>query len=411
MERNGISKLDLKRLNRMEILRLIIRYGPMSRIDIAHKLNLTRAAVTIITNDMIAQQVIYEKGEEKIPQAKPSRGRKKILLDINENHKFSFGIVIDRQKVDIGLANLKGQTLDKSTINLNGEDIYFIVDMIYSEVERILENNCLDYSSILGIAGCLSNNAIPLFQQSDKNDCLVLLKKLLVKRFQTQVIVEGTTESLAIAESIFNTNFGDKPHNMVFVRYGYDLDAAIMIEGRLYHGANNKSGWFAHLVVETNGMQCECGKKGCCITKLAFPSIIERIKELYSPEKTPVLYQKTNGNRNKIDFSVDNFASLGEDEAIRDLFSNHIQCLTTALHNIFCILDPDKIILFGFVFEKLLPLDAVNQIMEDTNCYSMKDKMQMSSIPHSSIHLAGNGLCVKKLFINKGGFETVRNEE
>ncbi|MDF2568327.1 MAG: hypothetical protein K0R90_1783, partial [Oscillospiraceae bacterium] len=92
MDQFGISKLDLKRRNRMHILNLLRQRGPTSRIDISKALELTRAGVTIITNEMIEQGVIYEKGEMNMSGQKISRGRKKILLDINSNHKFAFGV-------------------------------------------------------------------------------------------------------------------------------------------------------------------------------------------------------------------------------------------------------------------------------------------------------------------------------
>ncbi|NLZ47058.1 MAG: ROK family transcriptional regulator, partial [Clostridiales bacterium] len=50
MDQVGISKLDLKRQNRMQVLKILKQQGPTSRIDIAGILELTRAAVTIITN-------------------------------------------------------------------------------------------------------------------------------------------------------------------------------------------------------------------------------------------------------------------------------------------------------------------------------------------------------------------------
>ena len=55
MTGNGISKLDLKRQNRMQILRLLRNSGPTSRIDIAREIGITKAAVTVITNEMIRQ--------------------------------------------------------------------------------------------------------------------------------------------------------------------------------------------------------------------------------------------------------------------------------------------------------------------------------------------------------------------
>lgn len=76
MEQHGISKLDLKRRNRMQVLKILKQRGPTSRIDIAGTLELTRAAVTIITNEMIEQGIIQEIGEYKHVTEKAPRGRK-----------------------------------------------------------------------------------------------------------------------------------------------------------------------------------------------------------------------------------------------------------------------------------------------------------------------------------------------
>ena len=66
MEQRGISKLDLKRQNRLQILRVVHENGTISRVDIASQLQLTRAAVTIITNEMISEGVLQELGEAPI---------------------------------------------------------------------------------------------------------------------------------------------------------------------------------------------------------------------------------------------------------------------------------------------------------------------------------------------------------
>ena len=60
METKGISKLDLKRRNRKQILLAIRQAGMLARVDIAAQLSLTRAAVTIITTHMIAQNILED---------------------------------------------------------------------------------------------------------------------------------------------------------------------------------------------------------------------------------------------------------------------------------------------------------------------------------------------------------------
>ncbi|MGI5959953.1 MAG: ROK family transcriptional regulator [Massiliimalia sp.] len=409
MERNGISKLDLKRLNRSEILKLITRNGPMSRIDIACRLKLTRAAVTIITNEMIEQGVIYEKGEQKAVGEKVSRGRKKIMLDICENYRLSFGVVIDREKIHVGLANLKGQTLDKRSFSYADREISSLAEQIDEQIHDIMEINCLTGSNILGIGVCISENVRGTLKVQDQypkgNELESALQKMLQIRFaDLPVLVDGTTECLALAEILFRSGNLEKPRNMVLIRYGLDVDAAIMLNDRIYRGSHGNMGWFPHLVVDAHGDRCECGKIGCCVTRMSIWGIMEKIKDLYVQGKTPLLYQATGGDINKINFSVENSKSILIDDSVKELYRQALRYLTTALDDILVILDPDQIVLFGFVFEKILDLDMLNEIMEKEHNCSLKGKVFLSGIPDSSIYLAGNALCVQNLFMEKGGF-------
>ena len=52
---SGISKLDLKRINRMQVLRTVWSSGPISRVDLSQTLQITRASITQITNAMIEE--------------------------------------------------------------------------------------------------------------------------------------------------------------------------------------------------------------------------------------------------------------------------------------------------------------------------------------------------------------------
>ena len=117
MEYQGISKLDLKRRNRMQILKVIRENGPISRVDIASALEITRAAVTIITNEMIEEGVLYEVGEAPVSLDNLQKGRRKILIDINPNYKFALGVSITEIGISIGLSNLNNDILDKSSMS------------------------------------------------------------------------------------------------------------------------------------------------------------------------------------------------------------------------------------------------------------------------------------------------------
>ena len=138
MEQHGISKLDLKRRNRMQVLKILKTRGPTSRIDIAGTLELTRAAVTIITNEMIEQGIIQEIGEYRHVTEKAPRGRKKILIDINHHYKFVIGVSIEDNLVSVGLSTLSGAVLDKRNNEINEKTAYSeIEDFIISSINKI----------------------------------------------------------------------------------------------------------------------------------------------------------------------------------------------------------------------------------------------------------------------------------
>ena len=51
--------------------------------------------------------------------------------------------------------------------------------------------------------------------------------------------------------------------DMLMVTLGTGIGGGIVAAGRLIEGANRFAGEFGHMVVDPNGPQCPCGKKGC----------------------------------------------------------------------------------------------------------------------------------------------------
>ena len=137
----------------MQILRVIREQGPISRVDISSILQITRAAVTIITNEMIDQHILEEIGEEPIePGMEVRKGRRKILLDINETYKFAIGVYIDEKEISIGLTTLNSAALDKKTIAHEGNvSVSEVLDLLDSTISVMLQNSCLSAENMLGI--------------------------------------------------------------------------------------------------------------------------------------------------------------------------------------------------------------------------------------------------------------------
>lgn len=115
--------------------------GSLSRKMIAEKLELTRASITILTNEMIELGLIEELGEAQETQSRA--GRKEILVDINSDYWYLLGIDIQVDSVSIGLVTIKGDTIAKEMFNFDvlstQPDIFNIfVEQLESTITKMI---------------------------------------------------------------------------------------------------------------------------------------------------------------------------------------------------------------------------------------------------------------------------------
>jgi glucokinase len=81
------------------------------------------------------------------------------------------------------------------------------------------------------------------------------------KRFGLPAAAANDVTAMALAEARFGAGQGVR--NMVCLALGTGIGGGIVLDGRLYKGSHGMAGELGHIVVETNGIQCTCGLKGC----------------------------------------------------------------------------------------------------------------------------------------------------
>ena len=90
----GINMEAVRDSNRKAVLSYLNMYGASSRKKIAEDLKLTTATLSIITNELINNNMVLELGEVQEKKV----GRKKILIDLNEKARYSLGLEIQKEK-------------------------------------------------------------------------------------------------------------------------------------------------------------------------------------------------------------------------------------------------------------------------------------------------------------------------
>lgn len=403
----GINMGGVKVNNRSSILRILHMNGPMSRKDIAQLVNLTPAAVTILTNEMKEETILMETGE--LAEDKRA-GRKKILIDINYNYKYVIGINIESDYINLGIANLKGETItSKSILTDNRIKPEELLENVANECIGMLWKTNILKDDVLGvgvgIVGLveeergISKKAYGLWDKE------VPVKKILEEALALKVIVNNNVKALAIGQIDYgNDHSHEGLSNMLFIKYGPGIGSAIIINKEIYYGSNNRSGEIGHTIIDSNGKVCRCGKKGCLETLASKNAMIEKVKEEITSENAPFLYAKCKGNIVNIDMAdILESASKGDYLTIQ-IVKETTKFMSIAISNAISLIDPNKVLLYGKTFKDSFFYDEFIKAMQKVyNEKEIEEMLEVSQLTNKSNYIGGAALAIRQFFFQTGG--------
>lgn len=165
------------------------------------------------------------------------------------------------------------------------------------------------------------------------------LSSILSNMIGVPVVIENDTRSMLRGELALG-RFSEYK-NLVYVNFGWGLATAIIIEGKLYSGANGFSGEFGHSYAFDNGIVCHCGRKGCIETEVSGKAAVRILRErLCSTSLNPYGVSKLT-DKELLEF----FKKM--DPLSKSIILEMGQKLGTQLANLMNVLNPDALILGG----------------------------------------------------------------
>lgn len=409
MEQLGISKLDLKRQNRMQVLKILKQRGPTSRIDISNTLELTRAAVTIITNEMIEQGVLLEIGEFKQTDERVQRGRKKILLDINHNYRFAVGVIIEEDSVSIGLSTLSGAVLDKRNMIVSQSTSFDeIISFIKTSLKEVLDYNCLNSESILGIGFGILPSMYSRMNIDVANKVADYSKFInTVEKFtKLPVVVDNSIKGAAMANIDFQKDKDPNRHNIAFLSYGDTFNFVVTNLNDPILSYDNRTDFVDKMIINpySTGHNIKEVHKGNVKFELSASVFARKLKEYYSIERTPYLYKLTDGNIEKAQRSLIFEAINNGDSALNSLYYETIALTAVLVNNLVFSTNPQKLVMHDFHFDEK-EFSYFKSIVAQVSGEDVAKSIDLSIIEEKNRFLAGSAIAIREFFFSRGGFD------
>lgn len=404
MEKLGISKLDLKRRNRMQILRVIRESGPISRVDVANTLAITRAAVTIITNEMIEQGILLEIGEAPISSDRLQKGRRKILIDINLNCKFALGATVDEKEVTIGLTNLNCEILDKASMVIGERTTSKdIVTFIIDKCNEMMANSALDKNSVLGVGiGVVPSmwGKLKIFYKDG-----VLDFSNFIDRVSSGVSIDvrcgNAIGLMALASNDFRNPNGSQI-NQAFLHNGNQVNLAVINKNDLSPDYLSYTYMIEKYIVNPGGKSYEGYPDGSVKAEISRAAILNALYDIYSKESTPMLYELTEGNKSKINTDNVFTALFRGEQTVKDLVDDVISKYAVLVNNLAVSHFAQKIYIHNYNLNEK-QFDYVKREMIRLIGEDVADRVVLSGIEGKTNFVGGCALIIQDNFYVRGG--------
>ncbi len=284
----------LKRINRMALVRLIKAEPGLSRVGLAHRTGLTKAAVGMLVQELIEEGWLRQ-GE---PSAAQGVGRRPLPLALDGRRVGLLGAEVGVDYLNAVACDLQGELVWSRRIPYRAGDVGRTVrrlSALLGKAHAALRGQGRRALGLgVGVPGVVDvrDGTLRFAPNLGWHDVE------LAPRLRAALRAEGCGDlplqllNEANAAALGEYVFGEEPPTgpLLYLSMGIGLGAGVVLGDRLYLGHDGMAGEVGHTILQRHGPPCACGRRGCaeafisqravsrCVTGRAVP--ILAIEEL-----------------------------------------------------------------------------------------------------------------------------------
>lgn len=251
------------------------------------------------------------------------------------------GIDIGGSHIGIGQIDIDGKIFLKKEIDLRDIINNNIEDNITQYIINELETLTREYNiELIGLAMPGTVKDRELTRSINLGVKNFKIAEIIENKFNIPVIANNDAKCAAMAEKQFGSL--KKYEDCIFLCLGTRIGGAAFLNNKILKSKDNVGFELGHIIIDKNGLQCNCGKKGCFETycsikkfKLKVINSLNIDKDTKSTDLVNIIKQHIN------------------DLVIQKLIQEYVDNLIIGISNIIDIFEPEAISLGGgFVYFK-----------------------------------------------------------
>ncbi len=317
---------------------------------------------------------------------------------------YTIGIDLGGTGIKVGLCDEALNILDKeSAPTLAQRPAEEIVKDMATLTEKIIKRNNLTLEDIksVGIATpgtvdidtgmVIYSNNIPM-----KNFPMVEVYRSFLPI--EKIYIENDANAAALGEALAGSAKGSD--TSVMITLGTGVGGGIILGGKIFAGGiNHAGGELGHTVINIDGRQCTCGRRGCFEAYCSATALTDMTKEKMHELKLkgiPSLLFDFAERDGRVSARTAFSAKNGGDKYGAELVNEYIKNLAAGITNIINIFQPETVCIGGGVSgEKdnlIIPLAAIVNADQYTRTNNTKTVIKVASLGNNAGIVGAAGL-------------------
>lgn len=260
----------VKRMNRSVLLRLLRAQPGLSRARLASESGLTKSTVSLLVRELIDEGWLSEAGAT----VADGLGRPSTPLQIDVGVRALMGVEIAVETVRLVCMSLQGEVLYSESHDLTDGSpagVCAQVGRMAGAAHARLEQLGLQLSSIgVCVPGAVDDCTGVVRFAPNLGWRNVSLLPALEKAFAAvglpgvTVQLQNDADAAALGEYEFASSVGQEGEDpLIFVNCDVGVGAGVVLNDRLFTGAQGMAGEIGHTILQLDGPLCSCGRRGC----------------------------------------------------------------------------------------------------------------------------------------------------
>ena len=224
--------------NEKLVLKEIFNHQNISRTEISKNLGINKATISSILNKLKSKSLVREVGEG---DSTKSGGRKPILLKVNHLYGYFISLDLTYSSVEVMYNYFDGNVIQHESYKLPNDNVSSILDILKEHVDVREKHDTIH--GLLGMSvsihGVVDNNQNVIYLPFHKTDG-VSITEMLKEFAKVPVMIENEANLSALYERNFKHSLSI--NNLIALSIHKGIGAGLIINNKLYRGANGEAG-------------------------------------------------------------------------------------------------------------------------------------------------------------------------